>query len=111
MFKSQYLTEEQKKELARLKQSFSEVRKYFPLTKGFWVSKPSEGFCGVYDLCKFRKILDFSFGIPGLPHFTLKREEFYPQARSLTGNLAKKGLETTLELEYTKPKLVLKPQW
>ncbi len=102
------LTAEQKEEAERL---LSAVRIHFPLNQGFWVSKPLEGFCGVYNLCRLQKILDFSFSVPGLPYITLKKEEFYSQARSLAGNFKKMGLETTLELGYTEPKMVLKPTW
>jgi hypothetical protein len=99
---------EQKKELKKIEPLFSEVKNHFPLNEYFWVSRPSEGCCGVYDLRRFKKIMDFSFNVSGLPYFILKKEDYYEQVHSLVKKFTKKGLETTLELEYTNPKMILK---
>jgi hypothetical protein len=107
MFKIKNISKE-KKELEKLKPLFSEIEEHFPLSNYFWVRKPSEGFCGVYDLRKFKKIMNFSFSVVGLPYLNLKDNRYYEQVHSLVKKFTKKGLETTLELEYINPKIVLK---
>lgn len=111
MFNIRDISDKEKERVVKLEEAFSKVRRHFPLKEGFLVRRPSEDSCKIYDWPRFRKVVEFSFGIPGTSYFTLMNENIYSRTRALTTDLIEMGLETTLVLTYESPNLVLKPQW